>query len=345
MKKSLIAQSVTWAEIHSGMANTYLPQPGDVGVFEVVRLGKHQKIQTADGKLRHIFPGDILLAAFGNRYATGQFEGYVPEKIYPFYDILGQGGAVGVVRSSHARLEKVGPTQVRLLGYAVDANGQVVNTRYFQRTPQKFRPGTWLPFKVILSIGSSMDSGKTTTAGYLAKGLTAMHEKVGYLKLTGTVYSKDKDFVFDCGAHISIDFSDFGFPSTYLCPLEELLDLYATATASLGKETLSTLIIEVADGVFQQETHQLLHCPEFMQTVDHIFLSCSDSLSVLTGIDFLFQTSGRAVTALSGLFTASPLLVEEVKRKTSVPIMTLEDLQQANRLFPLLNTPTMEMVG
>lgn len=67
------------------------------------------------------------MGVFGHRYATCQFEGYVPTDSLEQYHILGQGGVIGIVKSSHAKMPN--PTTLRPLGYVVDQSGAVINTK------------------------------------------------------------------------------------------------------------------------------------------------------------------------------------------------------------------------
>jgi len=338
LKRCIITQGIDAYEITKTFNNTYIPQAGDVAVFEVQQLGKHTKMQVVgSGRLRHIFPGDHILATFGNRYATGQFEGYVPDTLADEYHILGQGGAVGVLHSSHSKWVKVGPTTLQLVGYAVDEKGAIINTKYYGQEELRFNPNKVYPFKTILSVGSSMDSGKTTTAAYLARGLRKAGQSVAYIKLTGTVYTKDKEFVEDCGASTVLDFSDVGFPSTYMCTMEELMNLHATLLNKVARFQPDFVVIEVADGLLQRETNRLLYYPAFMNTIDHVILSCGDSMGVPFGLEILTGIGHRPF-AISGLFTASPLLRVEVEQCCAVPVLSIADMQEVETISTLLRT-------
>ncbi len=309
------------------MFRDHQPVLGDLGLFEVVELGKHEKMQMHDKCLRNIYPGDRFVAAFGPRYATGQFEGYIPKGVQEFYHILGMGGAIGWVESTHSRFVELGPTTVRFLGFAVDPQGQILNSRYLARRPRELhvdtlRQGT--P-RVILSIGSSMDSGKTTSAAFLARGLRAAGRRMAYIKLTGTIFSKDADFVQDTGAHLAIDFSHFGYPSTYLCDSSELIRLFGHLLLETQAVKPQDVIVEIADGILQRETKALLTDERFMRLVDHVMYSCGDSLGVLGGLRILNEW-GIEPTGISGLFTASPLLIKEVEAEIDLPVWDLAKL-------------------
>jgi hypothetical protein len=325
IKKTLICADVANFNIDQFKTRTHVPQVGDVAVFEVKSIGKHKQVQAADKRNAAIMPGDLIMAAFGTRYATAQFEGYVPEEVMDEYHILGAGGTIGIVHSMNAQF--TGPTTLRMVGYATDENYRIINTKQ-QKAKQM------IPFagaahkngaKVIVSIGSSMDSGKTTTAGYLVKGFKNAGKKAVFIKLTGTIYSKDCDFAFDMGADVSIDFGAFGFPSTFLCTTQELLDLHESLIQQVSHVNPDYIVIEIADGIYQRETKMLLTNPAFMDTVNEVVFSCGDSLSAVHGVGLLKNMDIQPL-ALSGLMTASPLLVTEAKEHIDIPVFTIDEI-------------------
>jgi hypothetical protein len=332
IKKSIICADVTAYSIESDRIRTYLPVAGDVGIFEVLSIGKHTQLQSDNKCNRYIYPGDHIMAAFGSRYATEQFEGYVPGQVEDTYHILGAGGTVGIIHSMHAKFNKVGPTTLKLVGYATDATGSIINTK-------KAKAAEMRPFssimqsltRVVLSVGASMDSGKTTTAAHLIRGLKKAGMKVGFIKLTGTIYTKDRDLAEDNGADAVADFGQLGFPSTYMCGQQELLDLYESLLYKIGAHELEYVVVEIADGIYQRETEMLLGNSRFMAGIDAVVFSAGDSLAAIQGIAAL-KEQHIAPAALSGLFTASPLLVQEVKQRTTVPVFTIEQLAEGAAL-------------
>lgn len=325
IKKTIVTKDIHQYSLNETLNDTYTPTAGDVAIFEIVTLGRHESVQGEDKRHMAIFEKDYIMATFANRYATAQYEGYVPTHPMELYDILGAGGAVGVVKSRNWSLKDLEPTKVRLIGYCCDENGKVLNTKWYHKARVPFAgivPGN---AKVILSVGSTMDSGKTTTAAVVARGLKASGKKVAFIKFTGTCYTKDKDFVYDCGADTTIDFSDFGFPSTFMCGKEELLDLYQSLLFNLSTEKPDYIVMEIADGLMQRETNFLLKSKEFMATIHSVVFSCGDSLSAFQGVEVL-QQFNIAPALISGRFTMSPLLIEEVKNNSTVPVLTMEQI-------------------
>lgn len=325
IKQTISCSGIQYTKIDSTRNLNYTPKIGDVALFEVLEIGKHKTVQCTSKLNVTILPGDTILAAFGHRYATSQFEGYIPDKPTQILDILGAGGAIGVVKSKNADFHDIEPTKLKLIGYAVDESEHIVNTVYFGTTKRTFTGALPGRSKVLLSIGSTMDSGKTTTAAYLSRGIALANKKVAFIKLTGTCYTKDKDLVYDCGAHVAIDFLDAGYPSTFMLTKEELLDLYQTLLDKLCDMNPDFIVMEIADGILQRETEMLLRDQSFMSTIHEVVLSCGDSLAAFYGIDFLNEI-GKKPKAIAGLFTKSPLLIEEVQLRSKIPVLDLDKL-------------------
>ena len=327
IKKSIVCKNVNSTTINKNIKKSYLPKAGDTAVFRVKEIGKHTRMQTTNGNNRYILPGDLIMATFGNRYATEQLEGYVPTEYHTDYHILGQGGVIGIMESIHDKFELIGPTTLGLVGYVVDETGEVINTKYLNHeTPSEYISIRSIPVpKVILSLGTSMDSGKTTSAAFLARGLQQAKKKVAYIKLTGTAYTKDKAMVRDYGAKMSLDFSDFGFPSTYMCSIRELLILYKYLLEKAKSIRPDVIIVEIADGLLQRETAALINSSVFRENVFGALFSATDSMSAISGANMLKDLNFKVI-GITGLFTTSPLLVDEVRRQSEHNVLVGEDL-------------------
>src|SRR5882757_1894963 len=90
-----------------------LPAIGDVALAEVKQIGKNTALELNNGRRCALHPGDLLAVAFGNRYATMQFEGYARVQDGEC-DLLSMGGLCGIVQSKHDGVS--GPTKLRILG-------------------------------------------------------------------------------------------------------------------------------------------------------------------------------------------------------------------------------------
>jgi hypothetical protein len=249
----------------------------------------------------------------------------VPTEVHDVYHILGAGGAIGIVKSQNAALDYIEPTKVKLIGYCCTNAGEVINTKFYQKERVAFTGVVPGDMKIVLSIGSTMDSGKTTTAAHVARGLRTTGKRVAFIKFTGTAYSKDKDYVQDCGADITLDFSDMGYPSTYMCSKEDLLDVYQSLLHRIHQFEPAYLVMEIADGLLQRETAFLLQDKAFMNTIHSVVFSCGDSLAAIQGIEIL-KKYGIDPCVISGRFTMSPLLISEVQEFVNLPVLTIEQI-------------------
>ena len=63
----------------------------------------------------------------------------------------------------------------------------------------------------------------------------------------------------DCGASEGLDFTNWGFPSTYLENEETLLNLFETLYREAEALEPDYIVMEIADGLLQRETELLLN--------------------------------------------------------------------------------------
>jgi hypothetical protein len=297
------------------------PQAGDLVLARVTALGQHADLQLVNGRHRHMFVGDEIVVAYGNRYASSQFEAVVPETLGPCHLVAG-GGIAARARSWHERIAR-GPTHITPLGLLGDANGQRINLDGFGLPPldisSDYQPAT------IAVVGTSMDSGKTQTAVYLVRGLVAAGLRVGYAKATGTGAGGDIYWLKDAGADPVLDFTDTGMATTYLASSDKIEQALVTLIAHIARKGVDAIVIEIADGVLQQETAALLRSAPFARVTGGIVLAARDSMGANAGVDWMANLS-TPVLALSGVMTAAPLQCTEAAEATGLPIHDREAL-------------------
>lgn len=297
------------------------PRVGDLVLARVDALGLHKNLHLVSGRRRHLFVGDEIVVAYGNRYASSQFESVLPRTPGPCHLVAG-GGMASRVRTWHARAAQ-GPTQITPLGLVTDRRGRRVNLADFALPPIALpaaeRPAT------IAVVGTSMDSGKTQTATYLVKGLINAGLRVGYAKVTGTGAGGDVGWLEDAGADPVLDFTDLGLPSTYLAATQVVEHVLGQLVAHVARAGVDATVLEIADGVFQRETAALLRGESFAELVDGIVLAAGDSMGASAGVGWL-RGADRPVLALSGLMTAAPLQIAEASAATGLPALNREEL-------------------
>lgn len=299
------------------------PRANDVMIARVKWIGRHTGIELDSGRKSRFFPGDLVGVVFGNRYATRQFYGIVPPA-QDEYHMLSQGGVCGQVISAPDNFTE--PTVLKPLGYVRDARrlstGEHLNLRnHVVKLPGNTdrRPTT------ITVIGSSMDAGKTTTAAQLINGLTKAGKRVGAAKITGTGCVKDINRMKDAGAVHVMDFVDFGHGSTFRASGEDLEEIVEGVLSHFAG-TVDYLILELADGIIQQETAYLLDYFTNRQLVDHYCLAVHDALSAPMCERLLAERFGIEVRLVSGAGTATELSTNEIRALTDTPVLTADDL-------------------
>jgi len=295
------------------------PQAGDLVLARVDRLGQHKHLELASGRRARLFPGDEIVLVYGNRYAPDQFEAEVPEDLGPCH-LVAAGGIASRVLSRHSRMGTA--TAVTPVGLIGDRSGHTLNLRH--HALERAAPGHWrAPTYAV--VGTSMNAGKTETAAHMVRGLARAGYRVGAAKLTGTGAGGDVWSMLDAGASVVLDFTDAGFPSTYLATLEELHDILSTLTGQLYRAGVDCVVLEVADGLFQRETALLLESRPFARAIDGLVFASPDAMGALAGAQWLHQRQ-LPVLAVSGLLSASPLASREAQAALRMPVLDLAAL-------------------
>jgi hypothetical protein len=141
----------------------------------------------------------------------------------------------------------------------------------------------------------------------------------------------------DAGAAMVLDFTDFGYASTYRLGHDEVRAVFVSVIHELVAAGADAVIVEIADGVYQQETRRLLADPLFTEYVDEVLFSAVDALSAVAGLQALGE-QGIQVAAVSGRFTSTPLTVREARGALDVPVLEATELLEpdvATSLVPV----------
>lgn len=298
------------------------PRSGDVVLARVEELGHHEGLELPGGRRAKLYPGDEILVCYGNRYAPDQFEAQVPVDLKPCH-LVAQGGIAAHVVSWHTSMRT--PTLISPFGIVGTVDGRPINLRHYGLPKPQQAAGR--P-RAIASIGTSMNAGKTTTAANLIRGLAAAGLRVGAAKVTGTGAGKDLYLMRDAGAFMTLDFTDAGFPTTYMAAPREIEEIVTALTGHLAAAGADVIVLEVADGLYQRETATLCRSPFFAEAIDELVFSAGDAMGAAAGVAWL-RACGLEVRAVSGALTASPLAVREAAGATGLPVLTGEALRDA----------------
>ncbi len=309
------------ARAHRLVKGSPPPQRGDLVLAKVTKIRQHKRIELTNGRKARLFVGDHIVLTYGNRYAPDQFEALVPDTLGSC-DLVAAGGVASKMTFKHGSMKL--PTAIKPLGLVADENGVVINLADHALPPMV--PGK-RQAPVIAVVGSSMNAGKTTTAANLIKGLVASGLSVSAGKVTGTGAGGDVWFMQDAGARNVLDFVDAGHPSTYLIKPTELKQTFTTLLAHLDQPGTDIIVIEIADGLHQTETAQLVSSDLFDRLVNGVIYAAGDALGAVYGAGLLHQW-GVHVLAISGVVARSPLAMREIQDGIDLPTMSFKVLRE-----------------
>ena len=305
------------------------PAVGDLVYGEVTYLGHHKNLESKAGRLHTIHAGTRAVFVFGNRYAPDHYEGIIQDEFTEKVDLLARGGIIGKVKVKNALIGD--PTRIKILGYICDAENNVITTydrvllkpkikQAVSNTKEKKRA------KLIVCIGTSMNSGKSHAAAACCFVLSSSDKNVRAAKITGTASLKDILLMDDCGATHVADFSYLGHPSTYLLDRTALLNIFHSIDLKYGNNPDNYLVIEIADGIQQRETAMLLQEPELIKRIHKVIFCAQDALGVIGGVKVLADKFGIVPDAISGLCSSSPLAIRELQGFIELPVFNSAQL-------------------
>lgn len=223
-------------------------------------------------------------------------------------------------------------TDIVPLGLIGDDRGRPLNVADFaleRPEPPPARPPT------IAVLGTSMNSGKTTTIHAMVHGLSRAGARPGATKVTGTGSGGDYWVMIDAGAHIMLDFTDVGLASTYRQAMPVIERKFSELLDHLTASGSGVNLVEVADGIFQRETAPLIESDVFRSTVDVIVFAAADAMGAAAGVSHL-RSLGLKIAAVAGRITRSPLATREAEGATGLPVLTLTQLGDPSVVSDLL---------
>ncbi|HXI86652.1 MAG TPA: hypothetical protein VNH64_04300, partial [Parvularculaceae bacterium] len=323
VKRGYVTRRLDLAGCKLLKASGLSPNRGDLVLARVDDIGHHRHLELISGRRARLFPGDEILLAFGERYATDQFHARLPDNLRKCH-LVAAGGMASRVVARHASARR--PTRITPLGLLVDATGRRLNLSDAALGPAPAPSARAKEPNVIVVVGCAMNSGKTTTAANIIRALRHARLRVAACKMTGTGSGGDCWLYKDAGADPVLDFTDAGFASTYNVPLAALEDAGRCLLGHLKAAAPDAIVIEIADGVFQQETNALLRTAFLKEATDSVVFAASDPIGAAAGVQLL-ASFGYRTSAVSGVVTASPLAAAEAARATGLTVLANDDFE------------------
>ena len=147
----------------------------------------------------------------------------------------------------------------------------------------------------------------------------------GTAKVTGTGSGGDYWSMVDSGATCVVDFTDAGYSATYKLSLPCLEEIMRDLVHHLANERMDVILIEVADGILQEQNVDFILSPVFQDLVDGIFFAAGEAMGAALGVNRLMAL-GLPLVGVSGKLTASELLIREAQHAFEVPVYRKEQL-------------------
>lgn len=294
------------------------PSAGDLIYGKIVEQGHHTDLENRNGRIHQVGLGNRAIFVMGNRYAPDYYEGFVPEQTETTLDLLARSGMVGKMRYANEGVKS--PTKVKFLGYVVDKDLNVLNTRQRCLINPTATDKKYPRSKMIVVVGSSMNAGKSQTASAICWALSNVGKDVRASKITGTASLKDILLMEDSGASNVNDFTYLGHPSTYMLDESELMDIFDRIDLKYCNNPRNYWVVEIADGVLQREAEILLKNRDFRARIHKLVLAGRDAASVIGTLNILKEKFDLVPDGISGVCTSSPLFVKEFEPFTNVPV-------------------------
>lgn len=317
-KWAFTTRRVIRSDVRTITPHVWRARAGDLLLCEITEIGQHKKIQLAERRSSQSYPGDLVVLCLGDRYAPDQFHASAIIE-GACLDLVAGGGVAGRVDAAHDFMDV--PTRVRPLGLLCGEQGKVMNVAQYALPACEPNEAV----TVIGVYGASMNSGKTTAAANLAHGLHKAGYRVAGIKATGTGAFGDFNAIEDGGVPV-MDFTDAGMATTYRMPLERIERGFDTLVATAAKQGAEVVVVEIADGVFQQETQAILKHSSIRERLDGILFAAPDALCALGAVTYL-ERLNLSPFAISGMVSCSPMAATEAAQVTGLPILSREDLR------------------
>jgi len=186
---------------------------GDYVAAEVVRTMRTARlVELPKGRLMEVLKGDLVIGAFGNRFATLEAVGsWTDIGEDGRLDLMTSAGLLGRCTSRSTHSPALVP--LRYSGHVmVQGQQRAMGDYVTYQEPVPYR------MPVVLIIGTSMSAGKTASGRVVVRMLKELGHKVVAAKLTGAGRYRDVLSMGDAGADAIFDFVDVGLPSSVCEP-------------------------------------------------------------------------------------------------------------------------------
>jgi hypothetical protein len=291
---------------------------------EVTHPGKGAQVEHQSGRMMDAMVGQKIIGALGVRHATSELTGSwkkdAPNNELTF---LTGAGVLGTVTSISPYCPQ--PIRAQYLGH-ISIDGEIRSMHDYQiRVPHKD-----LNIPVILVIGTSMASGKTSAAKIIVHLLKEKGLTVGGIKLTGAGRYRDILAMKDAGAKYILDFVDAGLPSSICSPIE-----YKAAMNYLVKRIanfpIDIAVVEIGASPFEPYNGAI--AMEEMNNFTKFLILCSSDPYAVLGMTKELNVHPNLVC---GPVVNTQAGIDLLNKYTDVKSMNLRDEKNLRVLWRML---------
>ncbi len=301
-KIASVTKNLELQHVETIMDDPAVTLPCDMGTVLAAEVLEDKNIynemELPSGRMSKIKKGDIIAVALGQRMALKGFTGTLPKSLKPndIIHLLNFGGIAGECTSANTK-EVGNPLRIRILG-GITRNGKQLNIN--QKTlylPQKTMKSK---IPLIITTGTSMDSGKTTVATEITKSLTRMGMKLAGAKLTGVGAMRDLYKMQDYGVYNAVSFVDAGITSTANIDDEMMVDVARGALDYLSKDNPDAIMVEFGDGLMgRYGVNAIIKTPEIQKNV-RLHIGCASDPVGAIGLARGCAEIGLPIDVMSG---------------------------------------------
>lgn len=305
------------------------------GDFVVGRIsGEHNRLyrcETKTGRMTDMVRGDLFVGALGRRAAT--LEG------------------VGDWRETGADLQLEALTSAGLLGKCTSVSPMFPDLMCMQYEGHAVRNGRKVMMKdfvvpaapraldipVVLLIGTSMSSGKTSSGRLIIRALKYMGLNVAAAKLTGSARYRDILQFRDAGAAYVVDFVDAGLPST-VCEESRYKAAFDLMIAKVAASGAQVLVAE--SGASPLEPYNGETVVKHLADRTCFTVLCASDPHAVLGVQTAFGP-GLKASVVSGPAANTSAATDLVKQLSGLDSLNLLD----RRNYPELSRRLMQALG
>ncbi len=300
------------------------------GDFVVGRvIGERNRLyecETKTGRMAELVRGDLLVGALGRRAATlegvGDWRATTDELVL---DALTSAGLLGRATSISPMLPEL--VRIQYLGHATRDGGKLNMMDFVEPIPRRN-----LEIPVVLVIGTSMSSGKTTAAQIIIRALKYLELDVAGAKLTGAARYRDILKFRDAGARCVVDFVDAGLPST-VCSEARFREAFEHMLSRIAFCDADVLVAEA--GASPLEPYNGATVVDYLHDLARFTVLCASDPYAVLGVQTAYG-GGLQAHLVSGPAANTVAGIRLVRELSGHPAMNLLDRRSYPELIEML---------